>query len=176
MNKRLILLTAGLLIGVCFLMAACVEPSKKDKGTSETNQVQQEITTTPVDKETESTKPTVEGSTQVGSGRGEVTGDRPEETTPAGTEPVEPTEPTAPTTTPTTPSTPESVPDNALNMNYKQYMALSSAEQQAFYNQYFSEDPLAFATWFQKIKQAYDDETPEIIATGPVDIGDYLKP
>ena len=55
-------------------------------------------------------------------------------------------------------------------------MALSNTAQQELYNQYFSDDPLAFAAWFQKIKAEYEDGKVEIEATGPVDLEDYIKP
>lgn len=108
-----------------------------------------------------STQPTLDYGTDVGSGR--VEGD--------GNSQTETTKPTTQTEKPTTPA-----PDDGLNMDYRQYMAMSSQEQQLFFDKHFSNDPLGFATWFQKIKQEYDDETPEIIATGPIDIGDYINP
>jgi hypothetical protein len=81
------------------------------------------------------------------------------------------------TQTPTQPSGGTTGSTDALeNMNYQKYMNLSADQQQAFFDRYFSTDPLAFATWFQKIKQEYEDEIPEIIATGPVDPEDYTNP
>ena len=81
------------------------------------------------------------------------------------------------TTPPTTkPGTTDPIPDDTLSMNYQQFMKLSGSEQQELFDKHFADDPLAFAAWFQKIKQEYDDETPEIIATGPIDIGDYITP
>jgi len=61
-------------------------------------------------------------------------------------------------------------------LNYQQYMALSADEQQNLYDAYFADDPLAFASWFKRIKKEYDDENPSIIVTGPIDIGDYINP
>ena len=82
-------------------------------------------------------------------------------------------DPTTPTEKPTEPTTPS---DTGLNMNYQQYMAMSGGDQQLFYNKHFADDPLGFASWFQKIKKEYEDGKVEIEATGPIDIEDYIKP
>ena len=101
----------------------------------------------------------------------------------SATQPQEATQPqqetvpaTQPEETPTKPNTQGDAPGYSLSMSYQQYMNLSSAQQQAFFDTHFADDPLGFAEWFRKTKEAYEDETPEIIATGPVDIGDYINP
>lgn len=135
-----------------------------------------------------------ENNTNEGSSSTEIT-TLPEQTEPDGvvtrpdmntqTEPTDPSESvpeTVPATTPETepettkPSTQPAPSKPTLSMNYQQYMALSGAAQQEFYDQYFSDNPLGFASWFQKIKQEYDDGRTEIEGTGPIDIGDYINP
>lgn len=178
MHKRVFFLTAvALALALC--LAACgkkpaddTKPNTALPDTSDTTEL-----TDPTDTEgtegtegsagaDDPTKPTLESDTEVGSGRvegssGSQTGDN---------------KPTSPTEEPTTPSQEPTTPDTALSMNYQQYMALSGKEQQAFFDKYFSDNPLGFANWFRKIKQEYDDGRTEIEATGPIDIGDYINP
>lgn len=169
MNRKFLIFTVVALL-IALSMAACGKKPAEGKKPGNT-QPETQVSTDPTDPgdpdATEgaegTTEPTLNAGTEVGSGREEITG---------GTQP-ESTTPTAPSDKPTTPVP---APDDGLSMNYLQYMALSNQEQQAFFDKYFSDDPLGFATWFQKVKQAYDDETPEIIATGPIDIGDYIDP
>jgi hypothetical protein len=103
------------------------------------------------------------------------------------TKPGETTESTQKPTTDTTEETetPTTVPETTLSnqeqsdvpqLNYQQYMAMSNDEQQKLFDDYFADDALAFASWFKRIKQEYDDENPSIIVTGPIDIGDYINP
>lgn len=92
---------------------------------------------------------------------------------------------TAPTTTPATtpetvpsenPPTEETEPQLSLSITYEQYMALTAEQQQALFDRFFLSDPPAFGVWFHKIKEEYDNQIPDVIATGPVDIGDYINP
>ena len=78
--------------------------------------------------------------------------------------------PTDNNTTTTAPETDDAGLKSPEQMNYEQYMAMSESQQQAFFVKYFADDPLQFATWFQKVKKEYDDANPPIIVTGPVDL------
>jgi len=111
-------------------------------------------------------RPSLDNNTETGPDSGNETLPQQQETKPPVTDPT--TDGTVPEET--TPA------DMTLSMNYQQYMNLTGSQQQALYDKYFADDPLAFAAWFQKIKAEYEDEIPEIIATGPVDIGDYINP
>ena len=173
-------MAAVLLLAFCFSLTACGKRSA-DTGEPGTTGQPSEPTVTGTSgaegteatqpaagsdgDETDSNKPTLESDTQVGSGRVE-----------GGSGSQQPTtqEPTKPSNSETVPG--ETAPNDGLTMNYQQYMALSSAEQQNLYDKYFSDDPLAFANWFQRIKAEYDAGREEIIATGPVDLEDYLNP
>ena len=174
--KGLALTAAAMLICACILLPACAEPTGKSNHPTAGKPTG---TTAPQGGES-GTAPTLDSGTQVGSGREETSSDTSPETIPEttpesalpSTETTEPTEP-GETTVPTAPSSPL---DKGLDMTYLEYMSLTGPQQQAFFDKYFADNPLGFAAWFQKIKQAYDDETPEIIATGPVDIGDYVDP
>lgn len=169
MYKNIAIMTAVALLLSLSLVACGKKPAEATKPITTEPEITGTVSTTAPDESTAedtigtgaATDPTLGYGTEVGSGRVEGDGDTQPETT----------KPTTQTEKPTTPA-----PDEALNMNYQQYMAMSSQEQQLFFDKHFSNDPLGFATWFQKIKQEYDDETPEIIATGPIDIGDYINP
>ena len=95
-------------------------------------------------------------------------------TIPAASKPADNT-PTQETTKPTEAETqPATKPELSLEMDYQAYMALSGAQQQKLFDTYFADNPLAFADWYKKIKQEYDDENPAIIVTGPIDIEEIL--
>ena len=116
-------------------------------------------------------------TTQTEGTSGQETTAKPGETTESTQKPT--TGATEETETPTT--VPETTVGNqeqlgVPQLNYQQYMALSADEQQNLYDAYFADDPLAFASWFKRIKKEYDDENPSIIVTGPIDIGDYIDP
>lgn len=116
-------------------------------------------------------------TTQTEGASGQETTAKPGETTESTQKPT--TGATEETETPTT--VPETTIGNqeqlaVPQLNYQQYMALSADEQQNLYDAYFADDPLAFASWFKRIKKEYDDENPSIIVTGPIDIGDYIDP
>ena len=176
MNKKLTTIAAlALLLCLCLAVSACgkqkpgnTEPSGTTTQNADTTAGTTESTTPTGSTEgttggqSDPTEPTLESDTTVGSGRveGESSGNQQQETTPPATKPKDP----------------DTSVDDGLSLSYTQYMALTGKQQQEFYDKHFSDDPLAFAAWFQKIKQEYDDETPEIIATGPVDIGDYITP
>lgn len=81
---------------------------------------------------------------------------------------------TVPVTSQPEQTTPSSGETQTITMNYAQYMAMTADQQQAFYDENFKDDPIAFAQWFQKIKQEFDEENPAIIVTGPINIEDYL--
>ena len=72
--------------------------------------------------------------------------------------------------TPSTPSTPDQP------MTYEKYIAMSGAEQQAFFESF--SDPAAFIAWYNTAKAAYDaaqkDNT--ITGDGNIDLGDLIKP
>ena len=170
MNKIKYIGIAALVLGLCVAICACRIVDETPKTQPSTTVSQQEThTSTPDTQATEGQqpegtvdpyeqvgtgRPTIDYETEVGSGREEGTTVQPE----------------------TKPSTETTVPADELSMNYSQYMSLSGAQQQAFFDKYFADDPIAFATWFQKIKQEHVDETPEIVATGPVDLEDYINP
>ena len=178
MNKKFVMwIAAILLITICLSLTACGKKPVANPNPGTTNQPLD--TTNPGDTGGDSTqgteatqgatesqggvstgsgRPDIESDTDVGSGRGEGSSSSQQQTSP-------------PVTNPT-----ETVPDQGLTLNYQQYMALSNTAQQELYNQYFSDDPLAFAAWFQKIKAEYEDGKVEIEATGPVDLEDYIKP
>ena len=165
-------IAAALLLGLSVSLVACGKNSDKPGNQTESQTQGQtqgtnpdgsaagtqgtEDTTTPSAEDTDvgSGRPTVSGDTEVGSGREE--GETP-----------------APSTRPTTGNTDA---DTGLSMSFQEYMALGNLEQQKFYDEYFANDPLGFASWFQRIKAAYDEGRQEIDATGPVDIGDYINP
>ena len=171
-----VFLAAALLLSVCVSLMACRQkpttPATNQPSTTGTQPAQTEQTgeTTEATEEThgiitqDPNAPSLDVETEIGDDRGDITGGG------SGNEQT-PTKPTEPE--PTTPST---KPDTTLSMNYQQYMSLTSAQQQELFDKHFSDNPLAFAEWFQKIKAEYEDEIPEIIATGPVDIGDYINP
>lgn len=162
---------AVLLLCLCVAVTACrTKPADQSTPPTTTTAPQEttngdtqpdETSGTTAPTQTDTKEPPIQSNTDVGSGRGEGSSgsERPETTTPT-----------------TQPSTPETLPDDTLSMNYRQYMALSPEQQQALFDKYFAHDPRSFADWFKKIKQEHDDEIPEIIATGPVDIGDYINP
>ena len=169
MNKKLMAVVAVLCL--CMALAAC-RKKKEEEVThnpiaSETT-TQTDGTTTPIDGtepqtgwQGDPTAPSLESNTEVGTGRVE-----------GGNTTQDPN--TSKDTTPTTPDEPPANPD--LSISFQQYDAMDWEAQQKFYNKYFAENPLGFAEWYQRIKQEYDDGKTEIIATGPVDIGDYIKP
>ena len=176
MNKKIAMwIAAVLLVVLCVSLAACGKnkPEPTSPGTTQSGDTTAPGTTggeetegtegTQPDTQPQSgndaTQPTLESDTEVGSGRGEGSSASQQQTTPAVTDPTTGT-----------------LPDEGLTLNYQQYMALSGAEQQKLFDKYFSDNPLGFATWFQKIKAEYDDGKVEIEATGPVDIGDYINP
>lgn len=176
MNKKLTFAAVlALLLCLCLAVSACgdqkpgnTEPSGTTTqntdsipGTTESS-TPTESTEGTTGEQSNPTEPSLESDTTVGSGRveGENSGDQQQETTPPTTKPKDP----------------DVSVDDGLSLNYAQYMAMTGKQQQEFYDKHFADDPLAFATWFQKIKQEHDDETPEIIATGPIDIGDYINP
>lgn len=176
MNKQFKRMTAVVLLLCLSIMAvACgrtATPKETTTGTTtlpvdttQTPSVPDTQTTEPTDHtgsdQEEATRPTLETEIGVGSGRveGTDTGNRQEEAT-----------------TPTTKPTDSNIStEEGLSMTYQQYIAMSSEAQQAFFFEHFQGDALAFHNWFQKIKQEYEDETPEIIATGPIDIEDYIN-
>ena len=82
---------------------------------------------------------------------------------------------TGSTTLPTEQPEPSSSGVHPDALAYEAYMAMSAKEQQKFFDDNFKNDPIAFAQWFQKIKQAYEQENPPIIVTGPINIEDYLN-
>ena len=174
MNKKFTaLIAAALLVAMCMCLAACGNRGETKPGVSTDGTTQPTIREDGVG----SGRPNADGVTQPATGD-DTTDPTTDATTEATTDGT--TDPTVPSTEATTPATKPtestSKPNNDLSMNYQQYMALSGQEQQLFYDKHFANDPLGFAAWFQKIKQAYDDETPEVIATGPIDIGDYINP
>lgn len=59
-------------------------------------------------------------------------------------------------------------------LTYEEYMALSPAEQQAYYESFPSlEDYIA---WHNAALAEYEENQDTIVATGPIDIGDYMTP
>lgn len=98
------------------------------------------------------------------------------------TEPEEdPTEPTQKPTQPkeddppaTQPTEPEAGDDEPVVLTYEEYMALSPAEQQAYYESFPTlEDYIA---WYNAAYAEYEENQDAVIATGPIDIGDYINP
>lgn len=91
----------------------------------------------------------------------------PTETTPADTAPVETSPPeTAPSDT---------KPDVELtDLTYAQYVRLSAADQQLYYQAFESDD--AFFTWYRAAKSAYDEdkESSAVTGGGSIDIRDYI--
>lgn len=172
MDKKIVVyIAAALLLAMCLCMAAC--------GRNAGNETKPGVTTEG------SAQPTIRDD-GVGSGRpnggdatqpttgGETTEATTEATTGATTDAT--TGGTTPSTEPTSPTTKPTDSDDDLRMSYQQYMALTSKQQQEFFDKYFAEDPLGFAQWFQKVKAEYDEGKQEVIATGPIDIGDYINP
>ena len=179
MNKKFAMwIAAILLITICLSLTACGKKPVANPNPGTTNQPLD--TTNPGDTGGDSTqgteatqgatesqggvstgsgRPDIESDTDVGSGRGEGSSASQQQTTPAVTDPTTGT-----------------LPDEGLTLNYQQDMDLDDAEQQKLFDKYFSDDPLAFAAWFQKIKAEYEDGKVEIEATGPVDLEDYIKP
>lgn len=82
---------------------------------------------------------------------------------------------TTPSTVPTEQTEPPTVAVRPDGLNYENYMAMSAQEQQRFFDDNFKDDPIAFAQWFQRIKQEYEKENPPIIVTGPINMEDYLN-
>lgn len=82
---------------------------------------------------------------------------------------------TTPSTVPTEQTKPPVVDSQPDELDYEKYMAMSAREQQQFFDDNFKDDPIAFAQWFQKIKQEYEKENPPIIVTGPINMEDYLN-
>lgn len=166
MNKPMKLLGAVLLLCLAVGLSAC-------GGTSEPKPQQNPTETTiggvlPSRPQTE-TEPENDPSVTQPEATEETTG--PEGTT-AATEP----ESTQSATTPEQETTPVTSPELPLSMSYSQYMALTTDQQNAFFEKHFATDPLGFHNWFQKVKAEHETENPEIEATGPVDLEDYIKP
>lgn len=166
MNKTRNLFAAVLALLLCLSLVGCGEKEAKEPAkdptavTTNLGEIGDTTGTTEAEKDT--TDVTQPQETTQGT---EATTPVTESTTPNETKPNE----TKPGTT-TTPAAGEPA------LNYVQYMNLSSDEQQKLYDKYFTDNPLAFATWFQRIQAEYEDDTPSIIVTGPVDIGDYINP
>lgn len=96
-----------------------------------------------------------------------------EPTAPDETDPTEPdeTDPAEPTTQPTQPQAGTQEP---VVLSYEEYMALSPAEQQSYYETFPSlEDYIA---WHNAALAEYEANQDTVVATGPVDIGDYMNP
>lgn len=58
------------------------------------------------------------------------------------------------------------MPDKLLT--YKEFLALSNADQQAYF--FLFADPLDYARWLRQAQQDYEDGKTSIVVTGPVDL------
>jgi len=175
MNKlKSLIAVASLLVMLAALAACGKKPWKQNTQTPE-NTDGTVSTAQPTENTTEPTTQgqTPDSGTSVGADRPDISSD-----TEVGSDREElGGQSNSGTATPTEkPTEPNSSTNTGLSMNYQQYMALSGAAQQEFYDQHFADDPLGFASWFQKIKAEYDSGRVEIEATGPIDIGDYINP
>lgn len=70
----------------------------------------------------------------------------------------------------TTTTKPAAEPD--LSLTYKEYISLSPAEQQAYFETFASIDD--YFTWYNAAKKAYEDEQNRVEITGGIDIGDLI--
>lgn len=147
MSRMIKLFAALALAALCIGLAACGEaPQKAPETTAAESQ------------EPLTTRPTPEVDIDITPGR--------DETEPSAGQQEE-------TTPPTTGAT-EPLPEGMPKLSYQQYMAMTPAEQSAFFEKYFKDDGVGFHNWFQQIKLEYENDIPEVIGTGPVDIGDYI--
>ena len=97
-------------------------------------------------------------------------------TKPATTQPVV----TAPTTRPTEPESTTQPAAPGSNVTYQNYLDMTDDEKETFQNS-FAEDEdesiLLFRDWLKKAKKEHEaDSISATIGTGPIDIGDLLKP
>ena len=128
---------------------------------------------------TESTDETTESAEQ------ETTEAAPTETVPEEFVPVETEEPEIPTEEPMETTEPDeeaeiqaTEPDQGnidpAALTYEAYLNMTPAEQQAHYERFSNlEDYIA---WHNAAKEAYEESQNVIVATGPIDLGDYIEP
>lgn len=106
---------------------------------------------------------------------GGVSADRPDDTS---TQEPKPTEKPVENESGFDPILPSGKPD--LSVTYEQYLAMSGAEQTAYFKAFGEGDEgaLAFVAWFDKAKEAWTKENQAIIATGDgnLDLNDYTTP
>lgn len=122
--------------------------------------------------------------------------DEPVETEPSATTPLQepvgteeaptdgPDEPVEETTKPTEPrededpavqtSQPQTGAQEPVALSYEEYMAMSPAEQQAYYESFPTLEE--FIAWHNAALAEYEAGQDVPVVTGPIDIGDYTNP
>ena len=131
------------------------------------------IDTTPI--ETTGAQP---GTTQPAEGSTEPSED-PTQPPLQNTEPpvqnTDPTEP-KPTDPPAPPETtqPQAGGADPADLTYEEYLAMSSSEQQAHYEQFPNLD--AYIAWHNAALAEYEENQSSIEVTGGIDIGDFMNP
>lgn len=129
----------------------------------------------PVEDIIETTEPIVPESTE----------SAPDETVSEETIPDETETPEAPSEAPAETTEPDDVPeiqvtepeqaaDAPTALTYEAYLAMTPAEQQAHYESFASLE--AYIAWHNAAKRAYEESQNVIVATGPIDLGDYIEP
>lgn len=147
-------------------------PTATIQPTTDQNTETTEASQTPNSESTQTT-PSADGESDVGDdgvSGGET--ETPDEQEPTVTAPTETTQPTTDQNTEPTdatqPSDTESSGMPSELLTYEEFLALTPAEQQAYF--FLFEDPLDYARWMQKAQQEYEDGQTSIIVTGPVDL------
>lgn len=93
--------------------------------------------------------------------------EEPTDDDPPATKPTEPSQPTQPTE-------PQAGTQEPAALTYEEYMALSPAEQQAYYESFPTLEE--FIAWHNTALAEYEAGQEVPVVTGPIDIGDYTNP
>ena len=127
------------------------------------------------------TKPLTTTPVQEPDGSEEAPADGPDEPVEETTKPTEPRENTSKPTEPredeepsVQPSQPQVGTQEPVALRYEEYMALSPAEQQAYYESFPTLEE--FIAWHNTALAEYEAGQEVPVVTGPIDIGDYTNP
>lgn len=187
MNKSLKkLLCACLAIAVLCALVACRTGGDETTAPSVTGSISAETApaaTMPANEGVEDwgepvdTKPLTTTPVQEPAGAEEDPTDSPDEPTEETTKPTEPTEPTEPREDEdpaVQTSQPQTGTQEPVVLSYEEYMALSPAEQQTYFESFPTLDE--FIAWYNAALAEYEAGQDVPVVTGPIDIGDYTNP
>ena len=120
------------------------------------------------------TEPSATIPVQEPAGSEEAPTENTDEPTEETTEPTEPTRPREDEEPSVQPSQPQTDPGEPVALSYEEYMALSPAEQQAYYESFPTLEE--FIAWHNTALAEYEAGQEVPVVTGPIDIGDYTNP